>query len=106
MDCTGMALAVEEAIDMDVGEKRVLAQFKSEDGALIGTPFDLPIDVTHDSLALLCNAVLKNVRPCARVHVYLYVRTFMLLSKMHEGTVQKINPRVFIASALMHSSVP
>ena len=47
---------------MDVGEKRVLAQFKNEDGALVGTPFDLPLDVTRESLALLCNAVLKNVR--------------------------------------------
>lgn len=51
---------------MDVGEKRVLAQFKNEDGALVGTPFDLPLDVTRESLALLCNAVLKNVRICMR----------------------------------------
>ena len=44
-----------------VDEKRVLAQFKSEDGVLVGTPFDLPLDVTKDSLAALCNAVLENV---------------------------------------------
>ena len=43
------------------GDRRVLAQFKSEDGALVGTPFDLPLDVTRDSLAALCNAVLENV---------------------------------------------
>ena len=43
-------------------EKRVLAQFKSEDGVLVGTPFDLPVDVAKDSLAALCNAVLENVR--------------------------------------------
>ena len=42
-------------------EKRVLAQFKSEEGALVGTPFDLPLDVTKNSLAALCNAVLENV---------------------------------------------
>ena len=44
-------------------EKRVLAQFKSEDGVLVGTPFDLPLSVPKDSLAALCNAVLENVRP-------------------------------------------
>ena len=43
------------------GEKRVLAQFKSEDGVLIGTPFDLPLEVNRDSLSVLCNAVLENV---------------------------------------------
>ena len=51
-----------EILSMSVsGERRVLAQFKSEDGALVGTPFDLPLDVTRDSLAALCNAVLENV---------------------------------------------
>ena len=48
---------------MEAGEdeKRVLAQFKSEDGVLVGTPFDLPLGVTKDSLAALCTAVLENV---------------------------------------------
>ncbi|CAI8052658.1 Notchless protein homolog 1 [Geodia barretti] len=47
---------------MEAGEdeKRVLAQFKSEDGVLVGTPFDLPLGVTKDSLAALCTAVLEN----------------------------------------------
>lgn len=45
----------------DLEERRVLAQFKSEDGVLVGTPFDLPLDVTKGSLAALCNAVLENV---------------------------------------------
>ena len=49
-------------MEADVGEKRVLAQFKSEDGVLVGTPFDLPVSVTQESLGLLCNAVLENVR--------------------------------------------
>ena len=44
-----------------VDERRVLAQFKSEDGVLVGTPFDLPLDVAKDSLTALCNAVLENV---------------------------------------------
>lgn len=44
------------------GEKRVLAQFKSEEGALLGSAFDLPVDVAQESLVVLCNAVLENVR--------------------------------------------
>lgn len=40
--------------------KRILAQFKSEDGALVGTPFDLPVDVKHESLLVLCNTLLEN----------------------------------------------
>lgn len=49
-------------METNVGEKRVLAQFKSEDGVFMGTPFDLPITVTQESLGVLCNAVLENVR--------------------------------------------
>lgn len=45
----------------ETGDRRVLAQFKSEDGVLVGTPFDLPLDVARDSLTALCNAVLENV---------------------------------------------
>lgn len=45
----------------DANTKRVLAQFKSEEGKLVGTPFDLPSDVTPDSLSLLCNTFLENV---------------------------------------------
>ncbi len=46
----------------EAGEKRILAQFKSEEGVLVGNPFDLPVEVTQASLGILCNAVLENVR--------------------------------------------
>ena len=50
--------------DLDAGEKRILAQFKSEDGDFVATPFDLPVDVTQEGLQLLCNAALQNVSMC------------------------------------------
>ena len=62
--CTTAAIKVHPRVTCimsDLEERRVLAQFKSEDGVLVGTPFDLPLDVTRESLAALCNAVLENV---------------------------------------------
>jgi hypothetical protein len=41
--------------------KRVLAQFKSGEGSLVGVPLDLPLDVNELSLGDLCNALLENV---------------------------------------------
>ena len=46
----------EETVD-----KRVLAQFKSENGDLVGAPFDLPVVVSKVNLQALCNVVLANV---------------------------------------------
>ena len=46
-----------------VDVKRILAQFKSEEGSLIGSPLDLPSDVNEESLGYLCNALLENVSP-------------------------------------------
>lgn len=40
--------------------KRVLAHFESEEGVVVGDPFDLPVDVNADSLAVLCSALLEQ----------------------------------------------
>lgn len=39
----------------------ITARFKSDSGEDIGTPFNLPFDVTVEQLGLVCNALLQNV---------------------------------------------
>ena len=51
--------AIMEEADSD--DKRILAQFKSENGDVTGNAFDLPLNVTADKLQLICNALLANV---------------------------------------------
>ncbi len=46
--------------------KRILAQFQNDEGQLVGTPLDLPHDITPESLAILCNMILQNVSPCIK----------------------------------------
>ncbi len=41
--------------------RRILAQFKSEEGTLVAAPLDLPCDINEESLGFLCNALLENV---------------------------------------------
>ncbi len=56
-------IVLEESLDIDgLDVKRIFAQFKNEDGQLVGTPLDLPHDITPESLATLCNVVLESVR--------------------------------------------
>ena len=49
-------------IVMSVVGRRVLAQFKNEEGLLVGAPFDLPLETDQESLLVLCNALLENVK--------------------------------------------
>ena len=47
---------------MDVEEDRkVLAQFKDENGVLVKAPFDIPINITPTLLQSLCNALVGEV---------------------------------------------
>ena len=41
---------------------RILAQFKSENGELVGSPFDLPLDTSAEKLQLVCRALVPQVQ--------------------------------------------
>ena len=49
-------------IKMEEGQiGRILAQFKSENGELVASPFDLPLDTSAEKLQLVCQALLPEV---------------------------------------------
>lgn len=66
-----MFFSMTEETDSDMSdEKRILAQFKSENGDVTGNAFDLPLNITAEKLQLICNAMLTNV---GVYHSYIHV---------------------------------
>lgn len=54
-----------------VEDRKILAQFKDENGVLVKAPFDIPINVTPDLLQSLCNALVGEVSDTTRHAMYI-----------------------------------
>jgi len=56
--------AMSVTVSNSAEDRKVLAQFKDENGVLVKVPFDIPINITPDLLQSLCNTVVSEVKIC------------------------------------------